>query len=92
MEAIDRMRTLLDRGVKRGQERLDEVRTGRDRSRLLRELGEACHARSKGVSTSDAEVSRLIGAIDELDTSDGEDRQAADVETQSARSEIGEAS
>jgi hypothetical protein len=67
MKILDRVRELSSNAVEHGQERIDGMRDGRRRSQLLHELGEACYAQSKGVATSDAEIERIIGEIDDLD-------------------------
>ena len=70
MEILDRARELSSRAVESGRRRIDDARTDRRRDDLLRELGEARYAQSKGVTTSEGEIERIIAEIDDLDRTD----------------------
>jgi hypothetical protein len=70
MSVLDRARDTANRLVDAGRDKANDVREKRDRAQLLRELGEARYAQSKGVTTSEAEIERLIGEIDALGRDD----------------------
>ena len=70
MSIVDRVRDMTSNAVDQGQQRIDSIRSDRRRSQLLHELGEARYAQSKGVATSEAEIARIIGEIDDLDLDD----------------------
>ena len=70
MSIVDRVRDMTSNAVDQGQQRIDSIRSDRRRSQLLHELGEARYAQSKGVATSEAEIARIIGEIDDLGLDD----------------------
>ena len=70
MKIFDQVRELCGSAVDRGRHRIERSRTDRTRAQLLRELGEARYAESKGVATSAGEIERIIGELDDLDRDD----------------------
>ena len=66
MNIVDRARELASNALGQGRHRIDRMRSDRQRSKLLLELGESCYAKSKGDTASAAAVERIIGEIDDL--------------------------
>jgi hypothetical protein len=73
-KAKDAAKTVGDKaqeGIKAGQEKLDETKTKRKISDLKEELGGIVYAQKKSGATpnADAEITRIVGEIEELEAS-----------------------
>jgi CBS domain-containing protein len=66
MMAFDKVKESARRGLASGRARMDQARALRQRTRLLRELGEACYAEHAGQATHEAVVGKLR-ALDHYD-------------------------
>ena len=67
MGPLVRLKDTISGIVDAGRSKATGVQRSRQRSQLLRQLGDARYAKSKGVVTSDAEIERIIAEIDALD-------------------------
>jgi hypothetical protein len=66
MKILDQARSAATRCRDAASTKVDGLRAKRQHARLISELGEARYAKSKGVTTSDAEIERIIAEIDAL--------------------------
>lgn len=67
MGPLVRLKDTISKVVGAGRSKAAGVQRSRERSQLVRELGNARYAKSKGVVTSDDEMERIIAEIDALE-------------------------
>lgn len=84
MNLINTARSLVEGQLQAGKAKVASMQQGRDKTRLLTELGEARYAQSKGVTTSEAEMDRLIAELDALEVSEADENEpdAAEASTE----------
>jgi CBS domain-containing protein len=63
MTILEKAKASAQRGLQLGREQIDEMRARRERSRLMRQLGEACYAERSGKGTRQA-VDQAFAAMD----------------------------